>query len=241
MCPSTSCEAPQGRHFSRRRLITRAGAGLIRLLALLPRSRRRARASPRMRTPLLVRGRSPSKGYHGNADGAQMPLPATPFAVTLGAELADPRRQMLGIPPAAHEVSNGAGGMLYLKFTLRRYWSVRGLRFRCRVPQRPACFSHKDTRGARQLPGSIQRRTRPCCSRHRRSARGRPGRSQARTENVARRCAALPGTGAIPHPRASRGSPCQCLLAPCLEAASRSEQIAWSSPVSRPALRTLEG
>jgi hypothetical protein len=48
-------------------------------------------------------------------------LPATPFAATLGAELADPRRQMLGIPPAAHAVPHGAGGMLYLKFTLQRY------------------------------------------------------------------------------------------------------------------------
>ena len=173
MCPSTSCEAPQGRHYSRRRLITRAFAGLISSLALLPRSRRRARASPRMRTPLLVRGRSPSKGYHGNADGAQMPLPATPFAVTLGAELADPRRQMLGIPPAAHEVSHGAGGMLYLKFTLRRFLRAARLSTAWPYLQSPIryCRQYRSHRTAAPEAIAAQDSDRPSGSVHRATTR----------------------------------------------------------------------
>ncbi|RYF49070.1 MAG: hypothetical protein EOO38_08750 [Cytophagaceae bacterium] len=52
------------------------------------------------------------------------PLPTAPFAVTLAPELANPRRQMLGIPPAASAVSHGAGGMLHHKLTTPGYRSL---------------------------------------------------------------------------------------------------------------------
>jgi hypothetical protein len=78
-------------------------------------------------------------------------LPAAPFAVTLSAERADPRRHVLGIPPAAHAVSHGAGGILHHKSTTSMYRSLEAFASSAEYPQRPAKLSHTDMRGAYQL------------------------------------------------------------------------------------------
>jgi hypothetical protein len=80
-------------------------------------------------------------------------LPAAPFAVTLSAERADPRRHVLGIPPAAPAVSHGAGGMLHDKLTMPGYRSFEAFASSAEYPQRPAQVSHTGMRGAYQRAG----------------------------------------------------------------------------------------